>query len=144
MAYFLYRISQLQAINIQYVMDEDFKTLIEIISTTETDNDLLKAVQQSANLMYASGYGKPLSLVSMTDKDDIIHCLTLQCTVVKHKAELDQILEGFDVLRMMPLLRKHRSLLQVLMTPANPLTIDSLMNLFLVDYAIEGSNIRYE
>lgn len=58
--------------------------------------------------LYDSGFTKPFTTLSLSDKSDIVRSLIMHQTIFKCKAEIDQFMEGLhqagvlDTIRMYP------------------------------------------
>ena len=62
------------------------------------------------DVIITAGYTRPLYNATLQNKNDIINCVTLYHTILKTKAELDQLKSGLSTLVVGYALSKHPNL----------------------------------
>lgn len=90
-----------------------------------SDVSTLRTVAMEAiDLIIDSGFSKPIVQLTESDKSELIHVLALNCTLVRCKAEIDQMLDGLKALEVASLIKQHPALLRLFFTPEGlqPLT----------------------
>jgi hypothetical protein len=66
------------------------------------------------NIFGETGYPRPLAMVQLEWKEEMIQCLILHYCLSKIAAVFDQIREGLETLRVVQLMEKHGSILKPL------------------------------
>ena len=87
------------------------------------------------------GIGNVLS--SLEDRKQIVQSITNYFTVVRVKAQIDQIMDGLKCLGIDELIKSYPSTMhRLFISRPEPLTSDSVFNLFQSKLSPEGSNRR--
>ena len=76
--------------------------------------------------MYDTGYRKALCLLTVCDKEELTKTLRDYHTLIKTKAEMDQLCEGLESLNVLENIRKYSSLMKPLFV-AQPTVLDKGM-----------------
>ena len=69
------------------------------------------------SLLLETGFFKPLSLLSMSDKDGILSSVTDYHCILKVKAVMDQFLEGLEVGGVLVAVRNHGDVMKSMFCP---------------------------
>ena len=81
------------------------------------DEDSLRSVVlDNLDAVADTGFSKPISAIKMEDADVIFHCIALHHTILKSKAELDDLCSGLDVLGVRDMIKNHPDLLRPFFT----------------------------
>ncbi len=59
-----------------------------------------------------AGYSRPLTFVSITDKDRLLSVVTKHYTLLRNKAELDQLREGLSALGIGKMMAEHPDMME--------------------------------
>ena len=98
---------------------------------------------ETADLVFTSGYLKPLLSCTIADKEAILSAVVMNQTIYRCKAEIDQFAEGLDSVGVFQCVKEHPTLFKDSFCFSKPsLTGLDLRNLFLISYSPQGSNIR--
>lgn len=89
------------------------------------------------------GLAELSSRLELSDCRRIVQSISRYFTVVRVKAQIDQMLDGMNALGIGELIRSNpRTIHKLFMTQPEPITPDSLLNLFRTMFSPEGSNRR--
>ena len=83
------------------------------------DEDTLRLVAiEEVDIVIEAGFSKIITKLTMADKDELVHIVALHHTILKCKAELDDMLNGLESLGVAEMLRLYPNLLQPYFTAA--------------------------
>lgn len=67
---------------------------------------------EGADLVIEAGFSKPITRLTFADKVELIHIIALHHTILKCKAEVDDLLNGLGALGVDEMLKLYSSLLE--------------------------------
>ena len=67
---------------------------------------------EGVDILTEAGFSKPIIKLSLADKSELIQIVALHHTILKCKAELDDLLDGLRSLGIDEMLKTHPNLLQ--------------------------------
>ena len=72
----------------------------------------------------AAGFSKPVSLMKMDDREELLHIISLHYTLLRSKAELDQLKMGLEALGVKDAMKVYPDLFESFFTEVGikPLT----------------------
>ena len=118
-------------------------SILQIESTTNTDE--LQQLLSEDDFLFCldSGYTKPLAHVTVQDKEEMIQIVALDYLVYRSQAETDQLIEGLKTADILGLLRKHPLQMSALFHGGHQeLTADTVADLLEPQYSDIGSNAK--
>ena len=98
-----------------------------------------------ADIVFASGFSKPITQVTLEDVPVILKALGINSCLVPVKAELDQVKEGLSIFNISQLIAQYPSEMKKLFVAgAQPakLSVSDFIRLTEYHYSGEGSNVR--
>ncbi len=115
---------------------------LEQASTLEEVKALLDS--DDYDFRFDIGLGFPTNSMRFVDRDEIVQSLAGYFTVVKVKAQLDQVVQGLSVLGILDLLRDNPRKARELFVYSKPpaMTADAMLTLFTPRLSPAGSNRR--
>ena len=98
--------------------------IVQQNSNAEEEDVLKKCCSDGTDIIIEAGYTKPLTLVTLAEKDSLIKTIKIHFTILKCKAELDQLKSGLSIMGVGEALCSHSDLLSPLFisTKATSLT----------------------
>ena len=69
-----------------------------------------------ADTVIDAGFSKPITNLTLADRDEVIHIIALHHTILKCKAELDDLKNGLGALGVGDMLKYHPDILQSFLT----------------------------
>jgi hypothetical protein len=105
---------------------------LQKITSVEDSTQLQDVAQNESEMLLSCGFTKPFATLTLKDIPSIIESVTLHTTILKVKAELDDMVKGLDDAGVLEMLRKHPDFFRPLFVynKDNSLTADKLMALF--------------
>lgn len=95
---------------LQVETNEEFKACIE-------SDDMLELITKA-------GFDRPIVSLSVADKAALVHAVSLHCSILEVKAEVDQLREGLKLMNVLQYIEEQGELLESFLcdksTPLNP------------------------
>ena len=91
---------------------------------------LRSIVTEESGIMIDAGFCKPLTSITIEDKEEIIHTIALHHTILKSKAELDDLKRGLGALGVLDMLENYPDLLKSFFTTSGVKPITAGMTRF--------------
>ena len=63
-----------------------------------------------------AGFTKPVTLLKLEDREEVILVVALHNALLKSKAELDQLIEGMSVLGVAEMVQKYPAIMEMFLT----------------------------
>ena len=94
------------------------------VRSAEDDAILRSACLSEVDMIIDAGYSKPVSVITIDEKDELAQVLRVHYTLLKNKAEMDQLKNGLSELGVGEAMNKYPDLLEQLFLAAKstPLT----------------------
>lgn len=88
------------------------------------DGTLRQVCLAEADAIIESGYSKPICTITLAEKEELVRVVKLHYTLLRNKAETDQLKRGLSILGLGEALETHTNLLQpmFLAEKSTPLT----------------------
>ena len=80
-----------------------------------TTNEELRSLclkDDNVQFIMDAGYSRPLTFVSITDKDRLLSVVTKHYTLLRNKADLDQLREGLSALGIGKMMAEHPDMME--------------------------------
>ena len=75
--------------------------------------------EQRAALLNDTGFRKPLNLIKLDDKEELVHVLCQYYSFVKGRLELDSFIEGLNVCDVLGMMQQYPLLMRPLLTSSS-------------------------
>ena len=114
---------------------------LEAAQTVEEMRALLDS--EEFEFRFDIGFADLSSKLELSDRDRIVQSLATHFTIVRVKAQIDQMIEGLNTLGIYDLIKANpRIMHKLFISQPEPITSDFMLNLFQTRFSPEGSNRR--
>ncbi|XP_019859560.1 PREDICTED: uncharacterized protein LOC109587781 [Amphimedon queenslandica] len=122
---------------------EAFYLLKEIQDMTD-DLAFQKALSDHCDILFSTGFSKPICNVTIADKEEITRVVALHHTLLQCLAELDQLKKGLRSLGVLSIIEENKNIMKpfFMYYPDNCITADKLKDLLRAHFAEKGTNTR--
>ncbi|XP_022805690.1 uncharacterized protein LOC111342835 [Stylophora pistillata] len=127
------------------IANPDIRTLVKRVKEVNSKEELQAIFQEDTNMDVIMNTGFT-STISLEKKDTIVRIITLQNTIMRVKAELDQMREGLRLHGCLAMMEEYPSLMEKLFVPGEDYTVTStfLMNSLTAEYSEPGSTRKLQ
>ena len=122
-----------------------FCTIIVQLLDTSTEEEFHELLgTEDYNFRYDCGISQPIAHMKFFDCEKIVNAFALHFSVIRVKAELDQIINGLAMFGVKQLAEENRQITRSLFVHFKPmpLTADELFDMFPPEFSPKGSNRR--
>jgi hypothetical protein len=133
-------------VDMDSIPDSQVHLLLQKMKDAVDDESLQEILFGASDVVFNSGFTKPLTSIKLSDVNDVLKAITLHNTILQCLGEIEQIKIGLKSLGFLEIVQRNSDILSIYFTSENyeGLTADQIQELFEVRFSDKGTSARVQ